>query len=655
MKTKTRVLALLAAAMLLTSCGGRTSGNAVTGPENRPGEPGEFEPGKRPPDVPGEFDPGKQPPDVPGGQSGNEQSAETAPAADLDGMDTKFTDRDRDGTYAENSTRIVFSGSEVSIAGSGVTASGSAVTVTKKGTYILSGSTDDGSVTVSVSDGDKVQLVLDGLDLTSKNRPAVFVSEADKVFVTLAAGSVNRISDGASYTASDGDTNLDGAIFSRCDITFNGAGELTVNGNNKHGIVTKDDLVITEGNIAVSSKNVALSGKDSVKIAGGRITLDAGSDGIRADNEEKDTKGFVYIADGNIVIKSGNDGIQAYTALMIDGGNISVISGGGSQNASVKDGKENSGWGMWGREGSRDAGETVTESAKGLKSGSHLIISGGKLTLDTSDDAIHTNGIAEISGGEIDISSGDDGIHADSSLTVSGGNVRIGKSYEGLESSEINISGGMISVVASDDGINAAGGNDGSAFGRPGQGMFSSSSGKLTISGGYILINASGDGVDSNGSITVSGGVTLVSGPTDNGNGALDYETAASVTGGVFVACGSTGMAMNFSSAENQGAILVQTGTQKAGTSVAICDPDGCAIVSFTPEKQYQCVTVSAPGIKAGGTYTVVTGAKVTGADENGFTENASLTGGATVSTVKMTSSLYGSGSGMQGGMPGRR
>jgi hypothetical protein len=183
---------------------------------------------------------------------------------------------------------------------------------------------------------------------------------------------------------------------------------------------------------------------------------------------------------------------------------------------------------------------------------------------------------------------------------------------------------------------------------------FAATDGSLNISGGYLVIDAGGDGLDSNGSLTVSGGVTLVSGPTDNGNGVLDYNGTATVTGGVVVALGSSGMAQGFSSAENQGSFLCTFSSQSG--SFAVCDSEGNVVVSFTPGKSYQCAVVTAPGLSSGETYTIVTGGTVSGADENGYAENAAISGGTAVTSLTMSSLLYNAGGapGQMGGIPGQ-
>ncbi len=540
--------------------------------------------------------------------------------ADTSNMDFTFTDRDKEGNYdGTNVTSVVLSDN-------------TNTKITKAGTYFFSGTLKNKPIIIEAGENDKVQIVLSGVNIQNNSGPAIFVKSADKVFITLKQATQNTISDGSSYNFAQ-DEAADGAIFSRADLTINGSGSLNINGSYKHAIVSKDDLTISGGKLTVNAQNVGINGKDCVKISSADITINAGSDGIRSDNAEDADRGYVYIESGNINITSANDGIQAETAVKLENPSITIMAGGGSLSYL----------------------SSSDESFKGIKAVSDIIVSGGTYTIDSLDDCIHSNNTIAISGGTFKLSSGDDGVHADNDLAISNGKINITKSYEGLESTRIVITGGTHDITASDDGLNAAGGNDGSAMGRPGMGGFASSNGEINISGGYTLVDASGDGIDANGKISVSGGITLVSGPTNSGNGSFDYDSSATVTGGVLVALGSNGMAQGFSSAENQGAILTSISSQAANTSFALCDESGKVIVSFTPRKAYSSAVVTSSRVQSGNTYSIVVGGTVSGADKNGYAENASISGGSTIATIQMTSSLYSVGGGMGGGMGGGR
>lgn len=293
--------------------------------------------------------------------------------------------------------------------------------------------------------------------------------------------------------------------------------------------------------------------------------------------------------------------------MTVKNGSVNITSGGGSENAEKKSEEFFPG----GRNQQNQSAEQTTEqsdsvSAKGIKADGNLTIVSGEFSINSADDAIHSNSSITVSGGTYKILTGDDGIHADANLTVTNGTLNIEKSYEGLEGQAINISGGTISIVSDDDGMNAAGGNDESGFGgKMMQDDFSTDeNSSITISGGKITINASGDGIDSNGNFYVKGGEIYVSGPENDGNGALDYSGDAQITGGTIVAAGMSGMAQNFGSSSTQGSILLNVSSRSSG-AVTVKDSSGSVIISFTPEKEYNSVVISSPDIKKGETYTV--------------------------------------------------
>lgn len=593
------------------------------------------------------------------GKGGDDTSSEPVKLLDTSDM---FSSRDIESGYDESECTVIkLSGTKASVKGEGASVKNSTVTIQSEGTYLISGSLDDGSIVIDADSGDKVRLILDGVSINSSTGAAINVRRADKVFITLAKGSENVLANTADSKITD---DVDAVIFSKDDLTINGEGTLTVTANAGHAVVSKDDLVISGGTYAITSEKKALDANDSIRIAGGSFTIDSGTDALHAENDDA-AKGYIYIADGTFSITAGTDGMDASGVIQIDNGTFDIKTGGGSANASTKKGGERNGdWGNWGGRGRKMSGSesekaavtdlstassnaksastaksggssTESSSAKALKSDSSVAINNGTLNIDSSDDAIHSDNQATVSGGSIQISSGDDGIHAGSSLRISGGTIHIVKSYEGLEGMTVEISGGDISVVASDDGINAAGGNDQSSMnGRPGQNQFASQEGVyIRISGGKVSVSSSGDGIDSNGDVTVSGGEIYVSGSTDNGNAALDFNGEATITGGTFIAAGMSGMAQNFGSSSTQGAMMVNVENQQGGSEITLKSSSGKTLASFTPEKAYNNIVISTPDVKKGSTYTV--------------------TAGSASTSVQMDSLIYGSGGGM-GGFGGR-
>ncbi len=567
-------------------------------------------------------------------------SAETVPSAEVDFSQTAsdmFTERDSRTEYDENSAIFIeLDGNSAKTNDNSVKINGSTITITEDATHIISGTLDDGMIIVDAPDTAKLQIVLNSVNITSSTSAPIYIKEADKVFITLVGE--NTLSSGEHYVAID-ESNIDAAIFSKQDLTLNGSGTLNVNSPVGHGIISKDDLVFTSGTYNIAAASHALDANDSVRIKNAVITADAGKDGIHAENTDDAEKGFVYIESGTLNIECEGDGISAGSYLQIEGGTIDVFAGGGYENGT----KESSGgWGDFGggfggfggfggggrpngggkpRQSSgtvQTAATTDSDSStsmKGLKSGNSMLISSGSITVDSADDAIHSNLSATINGGTFVLASGDDGIHAEDTLTVTAGIITVTESYEGLEALHIDIRGGDITLTATDDGINAAGGTDESGTMGGRDGMFGgkggfgggSSNGSIKISGGTIDINMSGDGIDANGTLEITGGHVTVVGPTSGDTAVLDYDKSGTISGGTFIGSGSSMMAQGLNS-NTQGVIAIQTGTQSAGTRITVCDKNGNEILSHTPELSYQIFIYSSPELISGETYMITVG-----------------------------------------------
>ncbi len=538
-----------------------------------------------------------------------------------------FSDRDLDGGYEENgAVRIQLEGTKITASSNAVTVSGTTVQLTEEATYILSGTLNDGMVVVAAPKTAKLQLVLSDAHIKNETGAAIYIRSGDKVFLTLAEGTENSLENGGSFASVD-EANVDGTLFSKEDLTVNGAGTLTVASPVGHGIVGKDGLVLAGGTLEINSAFHAVQAKDSVGISGVNLTATAGKDGIHCENKEDTSLGSVYIEDSALNLDVQGDGVSASGTLEIVSGNVKILAGGGSENGEKK---QSDNWGgfMGGRPG--DYGreeETAAEeeesstSMKGLKAEKAVALSGGTYMINSADDGIHSNSSMVISGGSYEIASGDDGIHAEETLTIEKGTVNILESYEGLEALHVNISGGEIRLKASDDGINAAGGTDSSGFTGGRDGMFGgrgpgggpggmhggNSDGSVVISGGTVYINASGDGIDANGTLEISGGHTTVLGPTQGDTATLDYDVSATISGGTFIGTGAAGMAQTFSDPK-QGVIAVSVGSQAAGTEITLTDTDGKILVAYAPELSYQVVILSTPEILSGETYTITVG-----------------------------------------------
>lgn len=463
-----------------------------------------------------------------------------------------FTKRDLAGTYDESeAVKITLSGKTATCDSSNVHIEDGVVTIKAAGVYVLSGTLTDGTVVVDAGDDDKVQLVFDGVSITAADYAAIYAKNADKVFVTLTEGTENTLTVSGDYVQTD-DNNVDAVIFAKCDLTLGGSGSLTVKDTTGHGIVSKDDLVVMGGTYTIDSQDHCLNGKDSVRIADGTFTLTCDEDGIHAGNDDQQD-GYIYIE-----------------------------------------------------------------------------------------------------GGDIDISVGDDAMHAEGLLIITGGDIDISKSYEGIEGYKILVTGGDIDVVANDDGFNAArpdsnGQSDGTQSteddqrqtdsfkrrtndtetnrpelpekgdrpgdsgtpGGPGMGagMDADYDAYILITGGTININADGDGIDSNGYLGIAGGNVYVLGPSNNGNGALDYGIYATVTGGEMVAVGGSGMEQGFGDESTQCSALVNFDEWiDVGETITLTDSNGNKLLTYKADKKFDSVLISTSDMKQGETYTLTAG-----------------------------------------------
>ena len=449
-----------------------------------------------------------------------------------------FSNRDMDAGYdGSAAVSIRLNGGTALCSSSAVAIDGGEITLLAEGVYILSGTLTEGQVVVDAGDGAKVQIVLSGADITSASSAAIYCREADKVFLTLAAGTENSLTNGGSFQPAE-DSNIDAVVFSKTDLTLNGSGSLTVTSPGGHGIVSKDELTITDGSYTLTAARHGLSGKDSVAIAGGSFTITSGSDGIHAENADDAAKGFLYIADGSFTIDAQGDAISASGDLQIDGGSFALTAGGGSASVTMKAGDtmQRPGSQDFSVANAADAADAAedTASCKGIKAGGTLTVNGGSFDLDTADDAVHSGGDVTVTGGEWTLRTGDDGIHADAAVLIRAGSFTIPYCYEGVEGQSVTIDGGTLDITARDDGLNAAGGADGSgtAYGFGRQDPFAVDENcAITINGGEITIVSDGDCLDSNGILTVNGG-TLKLSCSGNGNTAIDASGTFTNNGG---------------------------------------------------------------------------------------------------------------------------
>lgn len=234
------------------------------------------------------------------------------------GVEVKFSSYDLLEEYDEASAyniELQGTGAQVTAPEGFVTWQDKQLFIQRGGTYVITGTLSDGQIYIAAPDTEKVQLVLAGANITSLSSAPIVAQSCDKLILTLKEGTENFCTDASIYT----DDLAKGCISSSCNLTINGAGALTVQGNYNNGISTKGDLRITNGVITVSAENNALKGNDSVCICGGNITINRCDDGIKSDKEDHPEKGFVFLCGGSIAITADDDCIQATLGVFIDG------------------------------------------------------------------------------------------------------------------------------------------------------------------------------------------------------------------------------------------------------------------------------------------------------------------------------------------------
>ncbi len=656
-------------------------------------------------------------------------------------------------TFGNNSDTvfITFNGSSISVFNplafegvfvtlNGADVSVSSITETRDIYYSLSGTTTDGSF--KMYSDKRYNLLLNGVNITNPDGPAINLQSDKKASVTLMNGTSNSLTDGSTYASAvinaSGETEDQSAtFFSEGQLLFSGTGSLTINGvgSEQHALGSDNYIEIDEGTITVNSAvKDGIHGKDGVIVKAGTVKVTATGDGIDGGG------GYIDISGGNITtINAAADvkGISCDSTMIISGGTINLtISGNQSKGLASSQEMTLSG----GTIIIKTSGAAVVENydpsyCTAIKCDSTITISGADITItgtgaankgissdynlnmtsgkakitlsgagatykssSTATDAYYGTGISAdgnigilagevnilnsgsggrgfsvdgtltfgdnsnsptvsittsgnsitsgsgrnivsyaepkaiksdlaltINNGTITISSNDDGMKSEASITFNGGTVTISKSVEGVEGPAIYVkNSAIVNIAASDDGFNATKGsggenNDGST---------------LTISGGTSSVNVTGgDGMDSNGSISMTGGTVIVQGPSSSPEVGIDCNGDFLISGGTLVASGpnsGTNMIEATSTSSAQYCIKALATTSSSSTNIFhIQDGAGKDICTFNPVRSTYYVVFSSPDLNTSSTYYIYTGGNVTGGtNTNGFYTGGSYSGG---------------------------
>lgn len=623
----------------------------------------------------------------------------------------------------KDATTVHFNGEEVSITGAGAMLDGGEVVIAESGTYVLSGKSANSRVIVKADDRAAVTLVLDGLALANPLDEAIYFKTCGAAAVILEAGTENILLSGEIpaedeeevLTITDENEDASGAALrARCAMTLSGGGSLAVGGYINNGIAADGGLTVTGGTYEVYAVNDGVKSDLDVTISGGVFTVHTECDGIQAG-------GTLDISGGDVTVFTGASAegadMKVSDSLMMGMGGGPGGGGGGRGRRSSEEASEEAQTGetasatdTTASEEPASASDTVaseepadtadtaetesteeedrspsrempmpggmddamdfwdsdsadTPSRKGLKATKAIVISGGAITVDAEDDAIHSDGSVTVSGGTLTLSSGDDGVHGDTVLDISGGETAVLLCYEGLEARAIYISGGYVNIIATDDGMNA-GGMMGMGPGmRPGASNEAEAETEETddtasdeaaateeqtvetvvrITGGTVIVNSGGDGLDSNASMYIEGGTVFVSGPSSNWDSPIDYGEGSSelvISGGFLMAAGYSGMfeSPDITEASQGSVYYIQSDYAPDNAVTTLTDANGKILAEYAFANSYNGVLISTPEIAAGETYTLT----IDGVD----------------TPIEMTTAQFSNrgGSGEMGGPGGRR
>ncbi|MBR3267225.1 MAG: carbohydrate-binding domain-containing protein [Oscillospiraceae bacterium] len=541
---------------------------------------------------------------------------------------------DLNTAWDDDAVSIRFDGDSVTASASdGITIAGGVITVTKGGTYVLSGTLDDGRLIINLADkSEKVHLILNGVSMTSSTSAPLTVLQADKTIITLAAGTDNSLSDAKEYknfdlTDEDGEGYPGACIASKDDLTINGTGSLTVTGNYNNGIHCSDDLRIVSGQITVTAVNHGIRGNDSVLLHDGSLSVTAGGDGIKSATSDEEGKGYILIEGGSAVIRAEQDGIDAAASLTVTGGSLDITAGGGAENAEQNKDNMMPGGGFGGKmpgngefsgqmpEGFPGNGEFSGQMPEGFPGNGEFSgqmpdgfpgngeFSGqmpegfpGNGEFSGKKPSGRRGGSSEQSGTDSDTNRNDrqtvpenipnadsktensvskKGMKTDTVLTVTGGTIRINSADDALHANgSVNITGSAeLNLSAGDDGIH--GDSTVNLTGDAKISILSSYEGieahEINVCDGEIHVNASDDGFNASGNAADgSEGYGM-----RNGSGELN------LTGGyVYVNAGGDGLDSNGNIMMTGGTVIVCGPTNNGNGPLDSGDNDNHIIVT---------------------------------------------------------------------------
>lgn len=479
-------------------------------------------------------------------------------------------------SYDESrASQITLADQTATVTGQGASFSDQTLTITQTGTYVLTGSGKNIKLVVEAADTDQVHLVFQNLTLEGEGT-LLQINKAQEVVISLAEGSQNALTE----SQASGDEEVKATIHSQVPLTLNGTGNLTLTALTKNALEVEDDLKVLGGTYTVKAANHGFKAEGALDIEAATLTIEAGKDGLHAEHDETTERANVSLNPTQLSIAATEDGVDAGNELTIKGGTI-----------------------------------TVSQSEEGLEARVIRQL-GGDVTIKSSDDGVNASAGSSskttdtsATSNTADTSSSASQATTDSATASTSASQATADPAAASQADQANTDKNATppsppAGQAPPQGGQPPQNGQGPGSMPPGGQEESDPSLQIILEGGTLAIDAEGDGIDSNGTVSISGGSLVVNGSVQGGNGPLDAAGDITITGGTVWALGTSDMLQGFAQGSTQASITANiAGT--AGQTLIILDAKGKEVARQTASKDFQAVIMSSADLVDGQTYTI--------------------------------------------------
>ena len=474
-------------------------------------------------------------------------------------------------SYDESqASQITLADQTATVTGQGASFSDQTLTITQAGTYVLTGIGKNIKLVVEAADTDQVHLVFQNLTLEGEGT-LLQINKAQEVVISLAEGSQNALTESQ---ASD-DEKVKATIHSQVPLTLNGTGNLTLTALTKNALEVEDDLKVLGGTYTVKAANHGFKAEGALAIEAATLTIEAGKDGLHAEHDETTERANISLNPTQLSIAATEDGVDAGNELTIKGGTI-----------------------------------TVSQSEEGLEARVIRQL-GGDVTIKSSDDGVNASAGSSSKTSDTSATSKTTDASATSNTADTSSSASQATATPAATSQADQANKDKNATLPSPPAGQAPpqGGQppqngQGPGGMPPGGQEESDPSLQIILEGGTLTIDAEGDGIDSNGTVSISGGSLVVNGSVQGGNGPLDAAGDITITGGTVWALGTSDMLQGFAQGSTQASITANiAGT--AGQTLIILDAKGKEVARQTASKDFQAVIMSSADLVDGQTYTI--------------------------------------------------